>query len=197
VGAAAAAAPPSPLPLPPSNRRPIYNSGSILTPDDLANVPADVVQEQIQDNNPVNFRVTAEEGDLYVYAEYITLSGCYFGKLTFTRKYVEFYADGRERPLNDPYYTLGVIRDNLKTGSKNKKKKHYWYSQVRAVHARRFNFLEIAIEIFKESGKSYLYNLFTQDAKNRVMQRLKLEQRIEVVEDRKKVMRTKNITQKW
>jgi PH domain associated with Beige/BEACH len=81
---------------------------------------------------------------------------------------VQFTSVAEERP-DKPAYLLGALRDNLVL---RKKKKHFLISQIKSIHARRFNFSEIAIEIFNDKNKGYFFNLFSQSWKEQFLAKL-------------------------
>lgn len=127
--------------------------------------------------------------------EYVTLLGCYFGKMVFDENYVIFECLGKPRP-NHAQYAYGSIKENLIL---KKKKKHFLITQLISVQARRFNFSEIALEIYTSKYKTYFFNFYSHKQRDEVIQLFASykQNKIEVVLNRKESLLHSKYTQMW
>ncbi|KRX00699.1 BEACH domain [Pseudocohnilembus persalinus] len=129
-------------------------------------------------------------------AEYITLSEAFFGTFSFENDHLVYISNGKIRDKNEQInFAFGV--QNIKT---KKKKKHFFFNQIKSVQARRFNFQEIAIEIFTTSGKTYFFNFNTEETRKQIFSlftKYSEKYNVELIEDRKLSLENKKITQKW
>ena len=101
-------------------------------------------------------------------AEYIKVQGSYFGSLLLDSKYIEFSSTGELKANKREY-----IGSALSFSWKRKVIKYAWKpKEISEIILRRFMHRHTAIEIVIKSGKSYLFNVFTESLRGELIAKL-------------------------
>ena len=136
----------------------------------LSRLPSDVGEEALTALSPVSRM--PPEGFMFVEdhripCERISVKGSHFGVLEMAKSFLVFRSDGRAKPVSQ-YFGSALEW----TAIKKPCEKLWAYSELQLVFARRFNHQHTAFEFVTDSGKSCLFNCFTADARDEVLQTL-------------------------
>ena len=116
--------------------------------------------------------------------EKIALKGAVFGDLEIVdNKYIIFTPSSQERPDELPF-RLGALKNSF---LKNYKKRKQWnLTNISEIHARNYNLMPTAIELFVRSdGKTYFFNLYKDEFQRSFLKQIKeIKANIMIIQDR-------------
>ena len=92
-------------------------------------------------------------------------------------------------------------KNNIKENKRKKNKKKFviiLFSEIEEIIERRFLFMWQGFEIYLKNGKSYFFNLFSENMKNNLFDYFKKEERLKnLIRSRDFLYKEKEITRKW
>ena len=144
-----------------------------------------------------SFSIFNNNKSLKISCENISIKGAIWGMLQLTKYFIIFSPSETSRP-NDLPYILGALEDSYKATSKKPKKTKQWnISNVKEVQSRHFNLMPNSFEIFIDDGKSYFFNVFTNENQQKVLRFFKYNKHKLVIIDRIKEFQKGGYEEKW
>jgi hypothetical protein len=143
------------------------------------------ISSEEEDLKPSNFSCDLED-TIRVECERISADSSLFGILEFSHDYLLFVSEGKEKPKDGIFFASALEF----TISKKKTEKIWKISEIDEVFPRRFIHRMTAFELFFKNGKSMLFNVFSEENCNQVLDFMKSWARSygKVVKESKKLL---------
>jgi len=116
-------------------------------------------------------------------AELVSPPAVIFGEIELTEKYLTFVPSKTSRPLERKYIWAARVSSNessviyiyeKETNNKNRRvtTKKIGLANIRMVLSRSYNYVDSCFEIFTNTGKSYMFNVYEPELKKRIIQKI-------------------------
>lgn len=100
-------------------------------------------------------------------ADYIKIQGTCFGRISISKTFFEFFSSFDYKPV-DPLYYFSSLEFSMVL----KRKRHMWsFSEISEIVLKKFIHQPCSFEVLLKSGKSYLFNVFSEDIRKEIVQR--------------------------